>query len=369
MVDFDGFGPEKIIQVYNPKVGMRGILVIDNTALGPGKGGTRMTPTVSVDEVARLARAMTWKCALAELPFGGAKSGIIANAKELSPEKKEEIVQAFGRALKMVCPEQYIAAPDMNMAEQEMAWFAQAVGSSKACTGKPKDMAGLPHELGSTGFGVFHSLIVGAEHTGLSVENATVAIEGFGNVGTFVMKFLAEKGAKVVAVSDSKGLIYNKEGLDYSRLMDVKKETRSVINYSPGQVLKSPDIVGLDVDILVTAAVPDLIHHANVGDVKARLIVEGSNIPMKPEHEELLHKRGILVIPDFVANAGGVISSYVEWKGGTEAEMWKVIEEKITKNTRLVLERAQEAGIKPRDAGLVIAKERVLAKCTTCRVD
>ncbi|MFQ5647919.1 MAG: Glu/Leu/Phe/Val dehydrogenase, partial [Candidatus Aenigmatarchaeota archaeon] len=368
-VDFDGFGPEKILEVYNPKVGMHGILVLDNTALGPGKGGTRMTPTVSVDEVARLARAMTWKCALADLPFGGAKSGIIADAKHLSPEKKKEIVQAFGKALKAVCPDLYVGAPDMNMAEEEMRWFSEAVGSPKACTGKPKNMGGLPHELGSTGFGVFQALLVASEHLGLGLEGASVAIEGFGNVGTFAMKFLEEKRAKVVGVSDSKGCIYNKDGLEYSKLMEVKKKTGSVVNYRPGQVLKGPDIAGLDVDILVTAAVPDLIHHANVEQVKAKLIVEGSNIPMKPEHEEILHKKGILVVPDFVANAGGVISSYVEYIGGTEAEMWKAVEEKIKANTKTVLARAKERGVKPRDAALEIAQERVLAKCTICRVD
>ncbi|EFK95866.1 glutamate dehydrogenase, partial [sediment metagenome] len=146
MVVFDGLGPEKILEVYNPKVGMRGFVVIDNLSLGPGKGGIRMTPTVSVDEVSRLARAMTLKCAMAELPFGGAKSGIIADPKMLSKEKKEEIVRAFSEALKPVCPNMYVAAPDMNMGEEEMRWFAGANGSNKACTGKPADMGGLPHE-------------------------------------------------------------------------------------------------------------------------------------------------------------------------------------------------------------------------------
>ena len=369
MVDFDAFGPEKIVRVYNPRAGMKGILVIDNTALGPGKGGIRMTPGVSVEEVFRLARAMTWKNALADLPFGGAKSGIIANDKELTKEKKKELVQAFARSIRCVCPEHYVGAPDMNMAEEEMRWIAEANGDRKAVTGKPRDMGGLPHELGSTGFGVYHSALVAAGHMGLEVKGATVAIEGFGNVGTFVMKFLEEKGAKVVAVSDSRGCVLNREGLEYKKLMEIKKKTGSVINYKPGKVLKSPDIVALDADILVTAAVPDLIHDSNLGKVRARLIVEGSNIPMRPEHEEALHRKGTLVIPDFVANAGGVISSYVEWKGGTEKEMWKLVEEKITRNTGLVLERAKEKGITPREAGMEIAKERVLAKCKTCAAD
>src|SRR3989344_8883659 len=143
LMEFDEFGPEKIIEVYNAKADMRGYLVIDNTALGPGKGGIRFTPTVDKDEVVRLARAMTWKCALTELPFGGAKSGIIGDSKAISMKKKKEIIIAFAKALKQVCPSLYVAAPDMYTAEQEMEWFAKSIGSRKACTGKPKKMGGI----------------------------------------------------------------------------------------------------------------------------------------------------------------------------------------------------------------------------------
>ncbi len=366
MLDHDDFGPEKVITIFNPKVDLHGIVVIDNTALGPGKGGIRMTPTVSVDEVMRLARAMTWKCAMAELPFGGGKSGIIANPKEFSEEKKKELVEAFGEALKQVSPEIYVAAPDINMAEDEMKWFAEANGSSKSCTGKPKDMGGLPHELGSTGFGVFHAAKVGAEYIGKKLKNVTFAVEGFGNVGWFAAKFMTEVGAKLVAVSDSKGCLYNPEGMDFKKLAEVKKETKSVTNYRPGNVMPNKDILTLPVDILITAAVPDLILMSDVPNVKARLIVEGSNIPAKPEVEEALHKKGILVIPDFVASAGGVISSYVEYKGGDEKEMWKLIESKVKRNAQIVLRSAKDKKIKPRDAALEIAQRRVLAKCKTC---
>ncbi|MEE9406382.1 MAG: Glu/Leu/Phe/Val dehydrogenase [Candidatus Aenigmarchaeota archaeon] len=366
MLDHDDFGPEKVITIFNPKVDLHGIVVIDNTALGPGKGGIRMTPTVSVDEVMRLARAMTWKCAMAELPFGGGKSGIIANPKEFSEEKKKELVEAFGEALKQVSPEIYVAAPDINMAEDEMKWFAEANGSSKSCTGKPKDMGGLPHELGSTGFGVFHAAKVGAEYIGKKLKNVTFAVEGFGNVGWFAAKFMTEVGAKLVAVSDSKGCLYNPEGMDFKKLAEVKKETKSVTNYRPGNMMPNKDILTLPVDILITAAVPDLILMSDVPNVKARLIVEGSNIPAKPEVEEALHKKGILVIPDFVASAGGVISSYVEYKGGDEKEMWKLIESKVKRNAQIVLRSAKDKKIKPRDAALEIAQRRVLAKCKTC---
>ncbi|MEM2975970.1 MAG: Glu/Leu/Phe/Val dehydrogenase dimerization domain-containing protein, partial [Candidatus Bathyarchaeia archaeon] len=215
MVDVEKFadewGPEKILQVYDVNTGMKGILVIDNTALGPGKGGIRMTPTVNVEEVFRLARTMTWKCALAELPFGGAKAGIIAEPKQISKEEKMGLVRAFAIALKPLSPSHYIAAPDINTGEEEMAAYALANGSLKSCTGKPANMCvrpgekcGIPHEYGSTGFGVFHAIRVAAEHFGIRLRDATVAIDGFGNVGSFLAKYICEYGAKVVAVSDSK---------------------------------------------------------------------------------------------------------------------------------------------------------------------
>ena len=363
MTEYDNFGPEKVMRVYDPKVGMRGIVVIDNTALGVSKGGIRMTPSVTKNEVALLARTMTWKNALAGIPFGGAKSGIVADDKKISKEEKLKIVRSFSKALKEICPSIYVAGPDMNMAQEEMRVFAETNGSMKACTGKPKEMGGLPHELGSTGFGVHRAMHVASERVGLELSSAKIGIEGFGNVGSFVAKFLKEHdNAKVVAVSDSKGAIYNDDGLDFEKLSKVKKETGSVVNYKPGKPFPCSKIIDLPVDILVPAAIPDLIQSGDVNKIKAKLIVEGSNIPMTPELEEVLHKKGVLVVPDFVANAGGVISSYMEYRGGTEKEMFEMVKKKITENTKLILERSEEKKIKPRDAALEIAKERVLEK-------
>lgn len=354
---YDEYGPEKILELYDPKTKMRGILVIDNTKRGPGKGGIRMRPDVDKEEVFRLARAMTFKCALADLPFGGAKSGIIADDKKISTEDKKKIIKAFARGLKQICPSLYVAAPDMNMAEEEMRIFANEIGDPRACTGKPADMGGIPHELGSTGIGVGHATMVGIEHLRLG-DNLTFAVEGFGNVGTFAAKFLTEKGLKLVAVSDSKGTIYNKDGINYDEVFKIKQETGTVTNYK-GEKLKCEDIVGLDVDILVTAAIADLINENNWQNIKAKMIVCGSNIPMSKEIEEKLHEKGILVIPDFVANAGGVISSYVEYMGGNVESMWREVENRITTNTKLVLEKAKEKNIKPRDAAMEIVKERL----------
>ncbi len=364
---YDAYGPEKIIEVYNPKAGMRGYVVVDNQSLGPGKGGIRMTPTVSMEEVFRLARTMTWKNSIADLPFGGAKGGIIADPKQLTQRKKDEIVKAYGEAMKIVSPDLWVAAPDISTGEHEMEVFSKAVGSNKACTGKPKKMGGLPHELGSTGFGVHHAALVALKHLGRDVRKTTFAVEGFGNVGWFSAKFLAEKGAKLVGVSDSKGLIYNEKGIDFNKLAEIKKKEGSVTKY-PGKVMKDSEIISLNVDMLVTAAVPDLIKPSDVDSIKTKLIVCGSNIPMSHETEEMLHRHKVLVVPDFVANAGGVISSYVEYINGDEKKMWKMVEEKITRNTELALKNAEKKGISPRAAAMEIAVERVLKKCKTCRI-
>jgi len=362
MVSHDELGPEKILEVFDSKTGMHGFVVIDNTALGPGKGGIRMTPTVSIDEVAKLARAMTYKCALAGLPFGGGKSGIVADPKKMTPEKKDAVIAAFSKALKPVCPKLYVSAPDINTAEHEMQVFAQANGSMKSCTGKPAEFGGIPHELGSTGFGVHHAALVAVKHLGLDIQNLTFAIEGFGNVGWFAAKFLTEKGAKLVATSDSKGVVYVPDGMDFNKLVEVKKEQGTVTAYPGGQVLKGENIVGLPVDILVTAAVPDLITETNKDSIKAKIVVEGSNIPTTAEIEEYLHKKGILVVPDFVANAGGVISSYVEYIGGTPEKMFSMVEEKVVKNTIKILKVAKKQSIKPRDAAIHVALERIKRK-------
>jgi glutamate dehydrogenase/leucine dehydrogenase len=280
---------------------------------------------------------MTYKNALAGLPFGGGKSGIIANPRELTKDQKVEIVKAFAKAIKPINPSKYIAAPDINMGEPDMRVFANANGSMKSTTGKPSNMCvkpgikcGIPHEYGSTGF------------------------------GTFAAKYLSKKGFKFVATSDSKGLIYNKKGLDYNKLMKVKKEKRTVTKYKPGTVMKGEKIVELNVDILITAAIPNIVNDKNYKKVKAKLIVEGSNIPMTPQVENKLHKKGILIIPDFVANAGGVISSYAEYKGHNPRDMFKLVEKKIVRNTKIVLKEAnKKKHCKLRDVAMKIAISRL----------
>lgn len=359
-IQHDEIGPEKVVRVQDEKTGMKGILVIDNTALGPGKGGIRMTPTVTEEEVSRLARAMTWKCALAEIPFGGAKSGIITDAHKITKEQKKEIIQAFAKALKQYSPSKYIAAPDMNTAEEEMKWYAEANGDKKSVTGKPAEMGGIPHELGSTGYGVAQATITTLQHLKKKIKETTFAVEGFGNVGFFATKFLAEAGMKLVAVSDSKGTAIYDKGFNFETLARTKKEKGTVTAYEGAKISAPQNILTTNAEVLITAAIPDLFGIKEAEKMKYKIIIEGSNIPTTAETEEELYKKGVVVLPDFVANAGGVISSYSEWAGKDEKEMFKIVKEKIVKNTKMVLNLSDKKKIPPRTAALEIARTRVM---------
>lgn len=326
-----------IVEVSDAKTGMRGFLVVDSTVRGPGKGGIRMTPTVSKEEVMRLASAMTYKNALADLPFGGAKSGIVASMEVIvDPKQKKAYMQAFARAIQPLLMTRYIAGPDVNTTEREMQWFVEAVKNRKAATGKPKKIGGLPHELGSTGFGVVHALRIALKHAGIAESKARVAVEGYGNVGSFVVKFLKEASIEVVAYANSK-----------------------ITTYADGHTGPRDEIFGLDVDVLVTATVTDVINDSNKDVIKAKIIVEGSNIPMSAQTEEYLFRKGIIIVPDFVANAGGVISSYAEHKGYSPKKMFTLVEQKVSQATEAVLAQALKTRDNPRDVALKIAQSRI----------
>lgn len=366
-MEFDAVGPEKIIEVYNPKIGMHGFVVIDNTALGPGKGGIRMTGNVTSNEVARLARAMTWKCALADLPFGGAKAGIIADAQQISKGHKEDMIIAFANAIKIVVPDLYVAGPDISTTMEEMRIFAETIGDLSACTGKPAQMGGIPHEVGTTGYGVFLATKQACEFLAMDLKNKKIAIEGYGNVGSFAGKFLTQAGAILTDVSDKGGLIHDPNGLSHDKLMDAIAHKGSVVYYPNANVLPNDAILDAEVDILITAAIPDRIKAKDVEKIKAKLIVEGSNIPISLEVEKILHEKGIWVVPDFIANAGGVISSYIEYIHGTEKEAFQRIEKTIPKNTLKIFEQSNAQGRVPREIALELAQEKILKACKTCR--
>lgn len=359
MIEFDDIGPEKLIQIWDSKTKLCGFLVIDNTTLGPAKGGLRITPTVTLEEIARLARIMTYKCALSELHFGGGKAGIVANIKRILPKEKFALIRAFARAVKSLVPEEYIAGPDVSTGEADMAEFVNALKNPKAATGKPEKMGGLPHELGSTGFGVAKAVQVGAEFAKISIRSAKVSVAGFGNVGQFTASYLSNLGAKIVAVSDSVGTIYNTKGLNIKELQKVKTKIGSVTKFQDGQVLQGDKIFELACDILIPAALGGVVNSQNVGKVKASIIVEGANLPVTADAENILFQKGVLVVPDFVANAGGVISSYAEYKGFVQEEMFEIVQDKIVKNTKLVLEKSRLEKIPPREAAIKIATERL----------
>ncbi|MEK7510056.1 MAG: Glu/Leu/Phe/Val dehydrogenase [Patescibacteria group bacterium] len=381
MIQKDKFGPEYVVKVYDPKIGMEGFLVVDNTVLGPGKGGIRMTKDVTEEEVWRLARTMTWKNALAGIPFGGAKAGIVwpASAKASagkpggSEELKKQYIQSFARAIKLFTPRKYIAGPDVNTGEKEMEWFVEATGNWRSATGKPANVCmkmfgkpgekcGIPHEFGSTGFGVAQATAIAAELKNIKIAESTVAIHGFGNVGTFAYRYLTDMGATVLALADISATIFDRNGLDKNTIRKLMSVKRSLQEY-PGVARIPPDeFWSIPVDILIPASVSDVIHEHNKNKIQAKIIVEAGNIPMSEQIEKEFFQKGILVVPDFVANAGGVISSYAEYRGYNPKKMFELVKRKITKTTRLVLEESIKKGENPRDVASKIAKARIEAK-------
>jgi len=362
----DRWGPENVVQVYDPQLGIRGVLVVDNTALGPGKGGIRMSATVTPREVFNLARTMTWKCALADIPFGGAKSGIRVDPFKVD---KIKVMKAFARLIAQYVPEKYIAAPDMNTGENEIEAFVTEVGDLDGATGKPVSLGGIPHELGTTGFGVGVALetslgLIG-EKLGLSedVSQVRVAIQGFGNVGYGIAKFLANKGATIVALNDYWGCVYNKDGIDVAEAEKhsyATSEQLSIKNYKNAQEIPRDDIFGVDCDVFIPCATQNAITVENESVFKAKLIVEAANGGVALDAEKALYKRGVIVIPDFLANAGGVIGSYAEYKKMSVEEAYFLIESKIKGNTKLILEEHLSSAVIPRDIAMKLAETRVL---------
>ena len=367
----DPYGPEYVLTVCDPKIGMTGFLVIHNTALGPRKGGIRMTPDITADEVRRLASTMTWKNALAGIPFGGAKVGIVwAGGND---EKKKQFIQSFARAIKPFTPKKYIAGPDVNTGEREMQWFVEATGNWRTATGKPANYCmkifgksggkcGIPHEFGSTGFGVAHATAVAAGLIGIDLKKATVAIHGFGNVGTFAYKFLTEMGARVVALADKSGAAYSPDGFSPAQLKTVIQEKTLLTSALPDKKIPPEDFWGLPVHILIPASVTDVINYSNKNAIRAKLIVEAGNIPMNEHIENELYEKGIMIVPDFVANAGGVISSYAEYRGYNPKRMFDLVRARITKSTNDVLRESLRSKKNPREAAMAHAQAKVEAK-------
>lgn len=350
----DDLGPAKIVHVYQPTLGLRGILVVDNVATGPSIGGLRMAPDVSVEECARLARAMTLKNAAAGLPHGGGKSVLFADPK-MEPARKEQLIRAFAGALRN--EHDYIFGPDMGTDEACMAWVKDEIGRS---VGLPREVGGIPlDEIGATGWGLRHVTDVALRYRDFGIKGARIAIQGFGAVGKHAARFLAAEGAVLVAAADSCGTIHNPKGIDVQRLIDLKESGRLVCDYPDGEKLERDAVIDVECDIWIPAARPDVVREDNVHRLKTRLIPQGANIPFTPGAEQALHDRGVLVIPDFIANAGGVICAAMEYQGATESGAFAAIEERIRANTRAVVETATSKRIPPRQAALELATGRI----------
>ena len=355
ITDFaDELGPAKIIQVHEPGLGLRGVLVVDNVACGPSIGGLRMAPDVTAVECFRLARAMTLKNAAAGLAHGGGKSVIAADPR-MPAESKERLIRAFAHALRN--EQDYIFGPDMGTDERCMAWIRDEIGRA---VGLPREIGGIPlDEIGATGWGLAHAADVGLHHLNLPIRGTRVAIQGFGAVGKHAARFLANQGAMLVAASDSCGTIHDPGGLDLGTLIPLKNAGKGVCDYPGARKLDRDAILDVECEVWIPAARPDVVREDNVGRLKTRLVVQGANIPFTAGAETVLHDRGVLVLPDFIANAGGVICAALEYRGASQAQAFAAIEEKIRTNTKKVLENMTAHGVTPREAALALASERV----------
>ncbi len=352
----DDLGPAKVIHINEQHSGLKAVLVVDNVARGPAIGGVRMAPDVSTEECFRLARAMSFKNAAAGLRHGGGKAVIFADPAMPAGEK-EHLVRAFAAAVGDI--KDYIAGPDMGTDETCMAWVEDEIGR---CVGLPEALGGIPlDEIGATGFGLAAAVEVARDYCDLDLEGARVVVQGFGSVGKHAARFLAEKGAILVGAADSRATLADPAGLDIAALIALKDSGKGLADHPSGRKLERDAVVGIDCDIWIPAARPDVIRADNVDQVKARLVVQGANIPVTAEAEAALHARGVLSIPDFIANAGGVICGAVEYRGGSRRQAFETIEEKVRKNTRAVLETSRDGQIAPREAALALARKRIEA--------
>ena len=367
MADFfdliDEWGPEKIVTVSDPKTKMRGVLVIDNTARGIGKGGTRMQPTVTVDEVCRLARVMTWKWAAVDLFYGGAKAGI--KADPASPDK-ERILRSFVRRLSNEVPEEYVFGLDMGLTENDAAIINDELGRG-AAVGTPHELGGVAYDkLGITGFGVAE--VVDETATRMGLNKPRVAVQGFGAVGHAVAKRLHELGYTVTAISTAKGAIADANGLDIPELLAKREEVGDdlvedypQLRIDPGQELFT------DAEILVPAALQNVLDEHSAKNVKAKLLVEGANLPTSTAAQEYFRGTGVTLIPDFIANAGGVVSAAFAMEARFSPfrvepqRIFETVASKLRANANTTLDEAAKTEETTHVAAQLLAKQRVRA--------
>jgi glutamate dehydrogenase (NAD(P)+) len=348
-----------------------GFRIQHNGARGPYKGGIRYHETVDLDEVRALAALMTWKNALIDVPFGGAKGGVQCDPRSMSSGELQRLTRRFTSMISYVIGvNRDIPAPDMGTNAQTMAWMMDAFGqkyghSPGIVTGKPVELGGSPGREEATGRGVVFSTQEAASRMGIDFDGAGIVIQGFGNVGSWAAALATEQGAKVVAVSDVEGGAYNPEGLEIEKLRHHAAESGSVSEYPDAEPVTNEELLELDCDILIPAAIHGVINTSNADNVKARLIVEAANGPTTPAADELLNDRGVMIVPDILANTGGVTVSYFEWVQNIQQFRWELdavneeLHKKMSSATEQVFTRADHDGTSLRDAAFDIAVERV----------
>jgi glutamate dehydrogenase (NAD(P)+) len=361
------------IQLDNGEIEVfTGYRVQYNITLGPAKGGIRYHPGVTLDEVTALAAWMTWKCAVAHVPFGGGKGGIIVDPNKLSRRELEALTRRYvAEIVDAIGPEKDVPAPDVNTNDQIMAWvmdtYSMHVGhtSTAVVTGKPIEMGGSLGRREATGRGVMIVTREAAKHLKLEITGATVAVQGFGNVGSISADLLSKIGAKIVAVTDWKGGVYNKNGLDITKMLDYARQHRSIDGFPGGESLDNAALFELPVDVLIPAALENQITMENAPKIKAKIIAEGANGPTTPDAHKHLHERGVFVIPDILANAGGVTTSYFEWVQDRHGYFWeedevnKRLENKMVEAFTDVLSTSQRYKTDMRTAAYIVAISRV----------
>lgn len=351
-----------------------GYRVHHNMVKGPTKGGIRYHPDVTLDECRALAMWMTWKCALMNLPYGGAKGGVIVDPSTLSKRELEKMTRRYATEISLfIGPERDIPAPDVGTNAQVMAWIMDTYSMHKGysipavITGKPVPVGGTVGREYATGLGVTYvTRAVLRQRLGRSLEDATVAIQGFGNVGSWTARTMHERGARIVAVSDVYGGIYNENGIDLRLLSRHVAETGSVINFPQATSISNAELLALDVDVLVPAAMEGQITKENAANVKATVIAEGANGPTTPEADDILNEKGVIVIPDILCNAGGVVVSYFEWVQGLQSFFWdesevrRQMERKLLDNLEVVMRVSIQRKCSMRLAASMISVERIM---------
>ncbi len=354
-----------------------GYRIQHNGARGPYKGGVRFHPEVDIDEVRALASLMSWKTAIVNVPFGGAKGGVNCPAEDLEPDELQKIARSFmDKVEKVLGPTRDIPAPDVNTDAQVMAWFMDEYGklhghTPAICTGKPIELEGSYGREAATGRGCVYMFREAAPHLGLSPADVTFAVQGFGNVGSWAARLMHQLGCRMVAVSDAHGAIRNDAGIDPDALYSFVSEGGKLTEFEGAETIDADDLVAVECDVFIPAALGGMIHEGNADRMSCKMLIEGANSPTTPTADAILNDKGVYIVPDVMANAGGVVVSYFEWVQNLQHFRWeeREVNDKLStimrRAYREVSARAKEEGIPLREASYEVGIERVVQAART----